>query len=99
MAADGRLYRPPTSLDQVPVHSPSLDLTRNGPCPDDISKIFALPFLAAHDSLPQPGRVKDRQTPETATAETDLDGDMSVTEPPKLDPEPSDAFDGYSAAL
>ncbi|ROV90637.1 hypothetical protein VMCG_10009 [Cytospora schulzeri] len=98
VAADGRLHRPPTSLDQVPAHSPGLNITINGPYSEDISKIIGLPFLAARDSLPQPGRVKERHTPETATVESDLEEDIASTEAPKMDPEPSDTIDGYSVA-
>lgn len=77
VAVGGRLHRPPTSLDKIPAYSPSLDATTNGQYPDDSSKIMDLTFLAAHDSSNQPGRVTERHTPETATAESEIEGGLS----------------------
>lgn len=94
MVAGGRLHRPPTSLDTIPIYSPGMDATINGQYPDDISKIVGLPFLAAHDSLPQPGRVTEKHTPETAAAESDTEGELSVEEAPNVGLEPCDGLIG-----
>lgn len=98
VAADGRLYKPPTSLDDVPVSISVLDLTMDGLYFDEISKFVSLPLLEAQNNLPRPGCVKEQPPQETATVEGDLEDRISFTDPSKVGSDPSDILNDPSAA-